>query len=244
MRTEEGVATIMVLSNVRVLAACIFLVICTAPIFTGSANAQTGQASVKFSGIAAGECQVLIEGVIGPPLPKKTFIGQGNMVLRGSADANEYQPNQNVPNTFYITYESVRASGVVSARWDGQMINAKLYSEGDVRGFFVDEGEMKDLFTAGVFPGEFPWNPSLSYRGIYKDVTGIRNVSGKAAVVAVKIGPYDAPIEQLVMVMGVFLFKPDNTPLLGLIWVPIDTTALNLHAANQFMHSVEITAEP
>lgn len=151
MRTEEGVATIMVLSNVRVLAACIFLVICTAPIFTGSANAQTGQASVKFSGIAAGECQVLIEGVIGPPLPKKTFIGQGNMVLRGSADANEYQPNQNVPNTFYITYESVRASGVVSARWDGQMINAKLYSEGDVRGFFVDEGEMKDLFTAGVF---------------------------------------------------------------------------------------------
>ena len=56
--------------------------------------------------------------------------------------------------------------------------------------------------------------------------------------------PHDAPIEQLVMVMGVFLFKTDNTPLLGLIWVPIDTSALNLHAANQFKHSVEITAKP
>ena len=234
----------MVFSKVRVLAACALLLICTASIFAGSANAQTGQASVKFSGIAAGECQVLIEGAIGPPLPKETFIGQGNMVFRGSADANEYQPNQNVPNTYYVTYESVRASGVVSARWNDQMINAKLYSEGDVRGFFVDEGEMKDLFTAGVFPGEFPWNPSLSYRGIYKDVTGIRDVSGKAAVVAVKVGPHDAPIEQLVMVMGVFLFKTDNTPLLGLIWVPIDTSALSLHAANQFKHSVEITAKP
>ena len=208
-------------------------------------KAQTGQASVEFSGIAAGECLVLIEGVIGPPPPpKESFIGRGNMVFRGSADADEYQPNQNVPNTFYVTYESVRALGGVSARWGSQMINAVVYSEGDVRGFFVDEGEMRDLFTAGVFPGEFPWNPSLSYRGIYKDVTGTHIVSGKAAVVAVRVGPHDAPIEQLIMVMGVFLFKTDNTPLLGLIWVPIDTSALNLHAANRFMHSVEITTAP
>jgi hypothetical protein len=207
-------------------------------------KAQTEQASVKFSGIAVGECQVLIEGAIGPPLPKETFIGQGTMVFGGSADADEYPPNQNVPYTFYVTYESVRALGVVSARWNGQMINVFLYSEGDVRGFFVDEGEMRDLFTVGVFPGESPWNPSLSYKGIYKDVTGTHIVSGKAAVVAILVGPHDAPIEQLVMVMGVFLFKPDNTPLLGLIWVPVDTSALNLHAANRFMHSVEIITAP
>jgi hypothetical protein len=65
-------------------------------------------------------------------------------------------------------------------------------------------------------------------------------VSGKAAVIAILVGPHDAPIDELMMVMGVFLFKQDNTPLLGLIWVPVDTSALNLRAANRFRHAVEI----
>jgi hypothetical protein len=46
--------------------------------------------------------------------------------------------------------------GGVSARWESQTINAVLYSEDGARGFFVDEGGMRDLFTVGVFLGEFP----------------------------------------------------------------------------------------
>lgn len=203
-------------------------------------KAQTAQVSVKFTGVASGECLLLIESILGPQPPKAFFIGRGTIAISGSAEANEYPPDQNIPYTYYYTADGVKACGAISARWDGQMVNALLYSKGEACGLFVEENDVNWLLV-GALPGG-ALTPSLSYEGIYKDTTGVHKVSGKAGVLALPIGD---PGSQF-MAIGAMLFKPDGSPLVSIVWAYVDAplgpdgSMGILHAANSFMHSVKI----
>jgi hypothetical protein len=226
------------MTKLKVLTFAFVLLISAALLST--CKAQSGQASVKFTGVATGECLFLIEGILGPQPPKAFFIGRGTIAVSGSALANEYPPApQNIPYTYYLTTDGVKACGVISARGDGQMINAFLYSKGEASGLFV-ENEV-NWFFAGALPGG-SLTPSMSYEGIYKDSTGVHKVSGKAAVIAWLMGD---PGSQF-MGIGAMLFKPDGSPLLSILWTPVDMplgpggTMGTLHAANLFMHSVKV----
>lgn len=206
--------------------------------------AKTEQTSARFKGVALGECLVLVGGVLGPQPPVAWFIGKGEIAVSGSSAANEYPPSQYVPVTYYFAPEGVKASAHLSARWNEQMISVSLHSEDDTCGFFIDEGDV-NYFTVGVLPGDPQWTSSLTYKGTCKDAIGTFAVSGKGGVFAMPIGD---PGNQ-VLVMGAVLFKQDATPLLSILWVPFDLPfgpggAMTLHAANQFVNSVEITTKP
>jgi len=206
--------------------------------------AGRGQTSARFEGTAIGECFVGVGWVLGPQPPVAAFIGEGEIRVRGSCAVDEYPPNPNVPFTFYYAAEGAKASGTLSAKWEDQMIRVSIRSEDDTCGFFVDQGDV-NYFTVGVLPGDSLWTASMTYNGVYRDQTGIYSVSGKCGVFAMPIGD---PGQQI-MAMGAVLFKQDATPLLSILWVPSDLPigpppSTILHAADQFVHSVEIVTEP
>lgn len=196
-------------------------------------EAQSGQISVKFNGIASGECLLLIGGVLGPQPPVAAFIGRGTIAISGSAMASALY-------TYYYTADGAKALGLISARWGSQMIIVCLKSKGEACGFFADENPWKDVFTVGLLPGG-PTTPSLFYEGIYKDLTETHKVSGKAGVLAIPIGNPGSEI----MAIGAMLFKPDGSPLLSIVWLyvdlPLGPPLGTLHAANPFIHSVKVT---
>jgi len=200
--------------------------------------------SARFEGTAIGECFIGTGWVLGPQPPVAAFIGEGEIRVRGSCAVDEYPPNPNVPFTFYLAGEGARASGTFSAKWEDQMIRVSIHSEDDTCGFFVDQGDV-NYFTVGVLPGDPLWAVSMTYNGVCRDKTGIYAVSGKCGVFAMPIGD---PGQQI-MAMGAALFKQDATPLLSMFWVPSDIPlgpppSTTLHAADQFVHSVEIVTEP
>lgn len=189
----------------------------------------------SFFAYASGECLALPEYSLGPGQPKEAFIGRGAILLAGHADVNQYLPSPPLFVTYYLADSGVKAHGVVSARWSGNMISALLYSSSATNGAFIDEGNMLDLFTVGIRPGEVGI-PSMSFKGIYKDIMGTHTVSGKAAFLAFPVGPSSTPT------IGVMLFKPDNTPFLTILWMLQDMPlpGVILHAAESFVHRVEI----
>lgn len=200
--------------------------------------------SARFEGTATGECFIGTGWVLGPQPPVAAFIGEGEIRVRGSCAVDEYPPNPNVPFTFYLAGEGARASGTLSAKWEDQMIRVSIHSEDDTCGFFVDQGDV-NYFTVGLLPGDPLWAVSMTYNGVYRNNTGIYAVSGKCGVLAMPIG---APGQQI-MAMGAALFKEDGTPLLSVFWVLYDTPlgpppSTILHAADQFVHSVEIITKP
>lgn len=225
------------MSKLKMLTLVLAILISTTLLST--CKAQTEQVSVKFTGVASGEYLLLIESILGPQPPKAVFMGRGTVAISGSAKANEYLPNQNVPLTYYYTADGVKACGAISARWEGQMVNALIYSKGEACGLFVEKDDV-DWFLVGAVPLES--TPSLSYEGIHKDITGVHKIYGKAAVLAFPIGD---PGSQF-MAIGAVLLKPDGSPLLSIVWSYVDVTLGpggsmgTLHAANSFMHSVKI----
>jgi hypothetical protein len=209
-----------------------FLALLISGTLLSTCKAQSEQVSVKFTGIASGECLLLIGAVLGPQPPQAAFIGRGTIAITGSAMASALY-------TYYYTADGAKALGLISARWDSQMIIVCLKSKGEACGFFVDEGPWKDLFTVGLLPGG-PMTPSLSYEGTYKDSTGTHKISGKAGVLAMMIGNPGSEI----LAIGAMLLKPDGSPLLSIVWVyvdlPLGQPLGTLHAANLFMHSVKV----
>lgn len=224
--------------KLKLLTLTLVLAILMPATLLSTCKAQTEQVSLKFNAVATGECLVLIEGILGPQPPKAVFIARGAIAVSGSALATEIPPSQEVP--YYITNDGVKAVGAISARGEGKMIIAHLYSEGEVSGLFVDLNDA-DWFFAGALPGG-SLTPSMSYEGLYKDSTGVHKVSGKAAVLACMIGD---PASQF-WGIGAILLKPDGSPLLSIVWALTDVTlgpggAMGtLHAANQFIHSVKV----
>jgi len=202
--------------------------------------AKTEQTSARFKEVATGECLVWF-GVLGPQPPSAIFIGEGAIALSGSSAVSEYPPNPYMPYTYYYTPENVKASGHLSARWKDQMISISIHSEDDTCGLFIDQGDV-NYFTVGILPEE-EMTPSLSYKGTFKDATGTQAVSGEGGVFAMPIGD---PGNQF-MAIGAVLWKQDGTPLLSIFWVPFDMPfggPIPVHAAKQFIHSVEITTKP
>ena len=157
-----------------------FLALLISGTFLSTCKAQSEQASVKFTGIASGECLLLIGGVLGPQPPEEAFIGRGTIAISGSAMVSALY-------TYYYTADGAKALGLISARWGSQMIVVCLKSKGEACGFFADESPWIDVFTVGLLPGG-PTTPSLSYEGTYKDLTGTHKVSGKAGVLAIPMG--------------------------------------------------------
>jgi len=207
--------------------------------------AKTAPISARFEGTAIGECLVGIGWVLGPQPPVAIFIGEGTIRIRGSCAVDEYPPNSNMPFTYYYAAEGAKASGTLFAEWDNEWIRVSIHSEDNTCGFFVDQGDV-NYFTVGVLPGDPLWTSSLTYIGVYGDQTGTFAVSGKCGVFAIPIGPGDPGN---IMAMGAALFKQDGTPLLSVFWVLIDVPfgpppSVILHAADQFVHIVEIITKP
>jgi len=227
--------------KVKMLTLTLMLVTLMCTPLLSTCEAQTEQASVKFNGVASGECLLLIESILGPWPPKAFFMGEGTITVSGSALTDEYPPNPNVPYTFYYTIDGVKASGRISARWAGQMINVRLYSKGEAAGLFVEENDV-NWFLAGSSGG--PSTLSMSYEGTYEDSTGFHKLSGKAMVLAWPIGDLGSQF----VAIGAMLLKPDGSPLLSILWSYVDVSlgpggSLGvLHAANSFRHSVKIKA--
>ena len=206
--------------------------------------AKTEPISARFKGTAIGECLVGIGWVLGPQPPVAFFIGEGTIRIRGSCAVDEYQPNPNVPVTYYYALKGAKASGTLSAKWNNERIRVSIHSEDSTCGFFEDQGDV-NYFTVGVIPGDPLWTTSMSYVGVYEDQTGTYHVSGKCGIFAMLIGD---PGKQI-MAMGAVLFKQDASPLLSILWVPYDVPlgpppSIILHAADQFVHIVEIITKP
>lgn len=207
--------------------------------------AKTASILARFDGTAIGECYVGIEWAPGPDPPIAAFLGEGAVRVRGSCAVDEYPPNANIPSTYYYAAEGAKASGMLLAKWDDQMICVSMHSEDSTCGFFIDQGDV-NYFIIGGLPGGQQWilSLTLTYKGVYKDQSGIHTVSGKCGVFAAPIGdPATA-----VVAMGAVLLRQDTTPLLSLIWFPYDVLGLPLsidvHAADPFVHSVEIITKP
>ncbi|MGD0496603.1 MAG: hypothetical protein ABSB28_11310 [Candidatus Bathyarchaeia archaeon] len=228
--------------KLKLLTLTLVLAILMPTTLLSTCKAQTEQVSLKFNAVATGECLVLIESILGPQPPKAFFIARGAIAISGSALATEVPPSQDVPFPYYITNDGVNAVGAISARGEGQMITAHLYSEGEVSGLFANLNDA-DWFFAGALPGG-SLTPSMSYEGLYKDSTGVHKVSGKAAVLACLMGDPGSQFWGI----GAILLKPDGSPLLSIVWALTDVTlgpggAMGtLHAANQFIHSVRVRA--
>jgi len=202
--------------------------------------AKTEQTSARFKGIAVGECLVWF-GILGPQPPSAISIGEGTIAVSGSSVVTMYPPSAYLPYPYYYAPEGVKATGHLSARWKDQIISITLKPEDDTCGFFIDQGDV-NYFTLGILPAE-EMIPSLSYEGTYEDATGTHAISGKGGVFATPIGD---PGNRF-MAIGAVLWKQDGTPFLCLFWVPFDMPFVGpipVHAAKQFIHSVEITTKP
>ena len=190
----------------------------------------------RFSSYALGECAILLGGTLGPSPPKEAYMGRGIMSLSGAASVDEYPPNPNIPHTYYVAFDGVKANGKVYAEWNDHFMNVFLYSSEKTNSFYVDEGDMSNIFTVGWFPGSTD-TPSMSFKGIYKDRGGLHFISGKVGVLVFPVGP------SATLLMGATFYKPNNTPLLTLLWVPSNQNLGPLgtiHASNLFKHSVNI----
>jgi hypothetical protein len=191
----------------------------------------------RFYCYTIGECAILPEWILGPSPVEEVFIGKGIMSLCGSAAVDECPPNYpNIPHTYYVASDGVRASGKIYAEWPDHFLTIFLYSSDKTNGFFIDEGDMIDTFIVGLFPGSNEI-PSISFRGIYKDSKGMHIISGKAGVLVFPVG------DSAILLMGAILYKSDNTPLMTILWTPTDLNLgppVFIHAASLFRHSVNI----
>ena len=162
------------------------------------------------------------------------FIGKGAMYFVGSAKVNSY-PSNSIPFPHYLAESGVKAFGRVYAQWDNHMINIFIYSNKKVGGLFIDEDEMRDVFSIGILVGGGIIGELMSFKGIYKDPTGIHFITGKAGVFA-------APLPGTKMIIGVMLYTWDNTELMTLLWSLEDIVgSISIPAADIFKHIVKIT---
>jgi len=186
--------TVMIVSKVRVLAASMFLLICMISIFAGSVNAQTSIVSIRFRGLANGDCFIGY-GAPGPGYPSPydwLGIGKGSVSINGHAEAVPLEdPSLSYLKILGDTYvsESLSTHGTASLNWveeDGSknQLVATLYSDASTEGIFVPEGDYFSVPLGGPNAGPV----ALKFKGIRIADHVVQKMEGMAVLYSMPLG--------------------------------------------------------